>query len=137
MRISDWSSDVCSSDLAACACPRPGTRARRRGGRRRRPRRTPAPTRTPPPRSPPFPAATRWNRGNRRCRRPGTPVLLPAPRSLVTPRLVVRQGESEHAAAALARFEEQPPLVVLVDRAADRKAEIGRAHVETPVTNAH
>src|SRR3546814_4722236 len=105
MRISDWSSDVCSSDL-------------------------------------PFPAATRWNRGNRRCRRPGTPVLLPAPRSvprsLVTPRLVVRQGESEHAAAALARFEEQPPLVVRDDRAADRKAdaqavvlggEIGRAYV--------
>src|SRR3546814_8730197 len=77
----------------------------------------------PPPRSPLFPAATRWNRGNRRCRRPGTPVLLPVPRSLVTPRLVVRQGESEHAAAALARFEEQPPLVVLDDRAADRKAD--------------
>src|SRR3546814_1076321 len=50
-------------------------------------------------------------------------MLLPVPRSVVTPRLVVRQGESEHAAAALARFEEQPPLVVLDDRAADRKAD--------------
>src|SRR3546814_20176953 len=77
----------------------------------------------PPPRSPPFPAATRWNRGNRRCRRPGTPVLLPVPRSLVPPRLVVRQGESEHAAAALARFEEQPPLGVPDDRAAVPKAD--------------
>src|SRR3546814_2781441 len=68
-----------------------------------------------------FPYTTLFR--SRRCRRPGTPVLLPVPRSLVTPRLVVRQGESEHAAAALARFEEQPPLVVLDDRAADRKAD--------------
>src|SRR5690606_6968669 len=44
-------------------------------------------------------------------------------RHCLSPPFRRRQGESEHAAAALARLEEQPPLVVFDDRAADRQAD--------------
>src|SRR3546814_14473723 len=46
MRISDWSSDVCSSDLA----PRPARHPRPRTALVRRKRRRPAPSPPPPPR---------------------------------------------------------------------------------------
>src|SRR3546814_7696882 len=93
MRISDWSSDVCSSDLPRSArAPAGNPRHRHRKGQ--------------PPRLP---------QGQRRLRSRDS---LPAGR---------RQGLRDLPARRPGHAE----------RRGEQSAEIGRAHVCTPVTNAH
>src|SRR3546814_8244506 len=95
MRISDWSSDVCSSDLARSA-----------GCARRAPRSGPA---------------------------PGAPIISPSSRNPLREDRLQRKAQ---AAPREARAHERADAARGGDAVA-RRDEIGRAHVLTPVTNAH
>src|SRR3546814_8462261 len=104
MRISDWSSDVCSSDLrdagAVARCHRPAQRDRRRPGR-----------------------------------------LGPSPKmgtgadrqALAAARLISWLAYSDGSSRRRSQHQE----CQMVLRQEGREEEIGRAHVCTPVTNAH
>src|SRR3546814_9256035 len=100
MRISDWSSDVCSSDL---------------------------PT--------PAPPASLHSASDRDRRAPSAPNSVDP--SLELLRLCVRRGIGIRFNFATSRHIDQTSLTLQPSLNGMSKAEIGRAHVRTPVTNAH
>src|SRR3546814_4783298 len=109
MRISDWSSYVCSSDLCATQTPAPATKPTASAATASSPRAT----------SPCCSANARLTRSILPC----APVSAPTPN-------VVGYPARDHRRREIA-------LHWMPSRKCRRAVEIGRAHVRTPVTNAH
>src|SRR3546814_17149336 len=119
MRISDWSSDVCSSDLTAClvAGPRAGTRASRkcRPGRTRRTGRAAA---RPPPVDATAVIALQW---------PGSP-RRPAANSMSTMRIVLVDDHTILRSGFRRLLELEPGWQVISEVVSEQELEAWRLH---------